>query len=68
MMSQNRQEDKDRQRALNDYKVNLKTEIMIEDLYNKVNKILAKQEIILNYIKKKEADNTEEKINKTNKK
>lgn len=68
MMSQNRQEDKDRQRALNDYKVNLKTEIMIEDLYNKVNKILAKQETILNYIKKKEADNTEEKINKTNKK
>ena len=33
MMSQNRQEEKDRQRAQNDYKVNLKTEIMIEDLY-----------------------------------
>jgi uncharacterized membrane protein len=33
MMSQNRQEEKDRQRAENDYKVNLKTEIMIEDLY-----------------------------------
>ena len=34
MMSQNRQEEKDRRRAENDYKVNLKTEIMIEDLYD----------------------------------
>ena len=43
MMSQNRQEEKDRRRAENDYKVNLKTEIMIEDLYDKVNAILAMQ-------------------------
>ena len=43
MMSQNRQEEKDRRRSENDYKVNLKTEIMIEDLYDKVNAILAKQ-------------------------
>ena len=43
MMSQNRQEEKDRNRAENDYKVNLKTEIMIEDLYDKVNAILARQ-------------------------
>ena len=43
MMSQNRQEKRDRHRAENDYKVNLKTEIMIEDLYDKVNAILAKQ-------------------------
>ena len=43
MMSQNRQEEKDRRRAENDYKLNLKTEIMIEDLYDKVNAILAKQ-------------------------
>ena len=33
----------DRRRAENDYKVNLKTEIMIEDLHDKVNAILAKQ-------------------------
>lgn len=46
MMSQNRQEEKDRRRAENDYKVNLKTEIMIEDLYDKVNAILAKQSIL----------------------
>ena len=43
MMSQNRQEEKDRRRAENDYKVNIKTEIMIEDLYDKVSAILAKQ-------------------------
>ena len=43
MMSQNRQEEKDRRRAENDYKVNLKTEIMIEALYDKVNTILSRQ-------------------------
>ena len=43
MMSQNRQEEKDRQRAENDYKVNRKTEIMVEDLYDKMNVMLAKQ-------------------------
>ena len=43
MMSQNRQEEKDRRRAENDYKVNLKTEIMIEDLYDKINAVLARQ-------------------------
>ena len=36
MMSQNRQEEKDRRRAENDYKVNLKTEIMIEAIYNAI--------------------------------
>ena len=50
MMSQNRQEEKDRRRAENDYKVNLKTEIMIEDLYDKVNIILAKQNAIEKYL------------------
>ena len=43
MMSQNRQEEKDRRRAENDYRVNLKTEIMIEDIYDKITAILAKQ-------------------------
>lgn len=52
MMSQNRQEEKDRHRAENDYKVNLKTEIMIEDLYDKVNIILAKQAALEKKIEK----------------
>ena len=43
MMSQNRQEEKDRHRAENDYKVNLKTEIMIEDIFDKITAIWKKQ-------------------------
>ena len=35
MMSQNRQEAKDRQRAENDFKVNLKSELIIDDLHKK---------------------------------
>ena len=54
MMSQNRQEEKDRRRAENDYKVNLKTEIMIEDLYDKVNAILAKQSALENKLQEQE--------------
>ena len=56
MMSQNRQEEKDRRRAENDYKVNLKTEIMIEDLYDKVNLILAKQAALEKQLQEKDAD------------
>ena len=56
MMSQNRQEEKDRRRAENDYKVNLKTEIMIEDLYDKVNRILAKQAALEKQLQEKDAD------------
>lgn len=42
MMSQKRQEEKDRQRAENDYKVNLKSEIILEDLHRKLDAILEK--------------------------
>ena len=54
MMSQNRQEEKDRRRAENDYKVNLKTEIMIEDLYYKINIIIAKQTALEKRLNNKE--------------
>lgn len=40
MMSQKRQEQKDRTRAENDYKVNLKCEIILEDLHRKLDRIL----------------------------
>ena len=59
MMSQNRQEEKDRRRAENDYKVNLKTEIMIEDLYDKVNAILAKQSAMAKHLAEREREKTE---------
>ncbi|MDP4152019.1 MAG: DUF1003 domain-containing protein [Bacillota bacterium] len=53
MMSQNRQEQKDRMRAENDYKVNLKTEIIIEDLHNKIDQLIENQEKILKHIEVK---------------
>ena len=59
MMSQNRQEEKDRRRAENDYKVNLKTEIMIEDLYDKVNAILARQSQIESLLSKQSPEDVE---------
>lgn len=43
MMSQRRQEEKDRLRALNDYKVNLKAELEIRHLHEKVDHLLHRQ-------------------------
>lgn len=44
MMSQNRQEHKDRLRAKNDYKVNLKSEIIIEAIHEKLDLIIENQQ------------------------
>lgn len=52
MMSQNRQEEKDRLRALNDYKTNLKSEIIIEELYQMIETLCANQEKILQEFRK----------------
>lgn len=46
MMSQNRQEAKDRQRAENDYKINLKSELIIDDLHKKLDLVLENQKKI----------------------
>jgi uncharacterized membrane protein len=43
MMSQNRQEAKDRQRSENDYLINLKAEIEIRNLHQKVNLLIEEQ-------------------------
>jgi len=43
MMSQNRQEEKDRKRAENDYLVNLKAEIEVRNLHQKVNLLMEEQ-------------------------
>jgi uncharacterized membrane protein len=43
MMSQNRQEDRDRLRAQNDYEVNLKAEIEIEQLHQKLDDLREKR-------------------------
>ena len=50
MMSQNRQEEKDRLRAKNDYKVNLKSEIIVEDIHNKLDTIIEIQEDMMKRI------------------
>lgn len=44
MMSQNRREQKDRLRAKNDFKVNLKAEIIIEAIHQKLDIIIEAQE------------------------
>ena len=43
MMSQNRQEAKDRLRARNDYQVNLKAELEIRHLHEKIDHLLSHQ-------------------------
>jgi uncharacterized membrane protein len=43
MMSQNRQEEKDRRRSRSDYMLNLKSEMEIQRLHKKVNKIIELQ-------------------------
>ncbi len=52
MMAQNRQDHKDRIRARNDYIVNIKTEVMIEDIYEKVEIIMKQQSDILEKMNK----------------
>lgn len=44
MMSQNRQEEKDRQRARNDYMVNLKSELEIRMLHEKLDHLMIRQQ------------------------
>lgn len=46
MMSQNRQEKKDRLRAENDYRVNLKSELIVVDLHAKLDRLVERQEQI----------------------
>ena len=46
MMSQNRQEEKDRRRSENDYRVNLKNEIIIKDLHEKLDLIIKNQKAL----------------------
>ena len=60
MMSQNRQEVKDRKRAENDYRVNLKSEFVIDALYKKLESVSEMQKKIF---KKLEALSSGETIN-----
>lgn len=56
MMSQNRQEDKDRRRSRNDYMINLKSEIEVRNLHGKLDLIITEQMRALFEIQKKQIE------------
>ena len=56
MMSQNRQEEKDRERAKNDYMVNLKSELEIRILHEKIDHLIMHQQQELLEIQKVQTD------------
>lgn len=60
MMSQNRKEEKDRQRAVNDYLVNLKSEIEVRNLHQKLDLLISDQMKTLFDIQKMQMDMMEE--------
>lgn len=51
MMSQNRQAAKDRLRNQNDYRTDLKSELILEELHDKMEKMLENQSYIMNRLK-----------------
>ena len=50
MMSQNRQSKKDTLRSRNDYRIDLKSELILEELHDKMEVIIMNQRKILKYI------------------
>jgi len=54
MMSQNRQEDRDRERAKNDYEINMKAEKEIKDLHKKFDALMAQHQEMLAILKNKQ--------------
>jgi uncharacterized membrane protein len=56
MMSQNRKEEKDRQRAVNDYMINLKAEIEVRNLHGKIDLLMTEQMKTLFEIQKTQVD------------
>lgn len=68
MMSQNRQEEKDRQRSKNDYMVNLKSELEIRMLHEKIDHLIMHQEQSLIELQKVQIDMMNDIISKIEKK
>jgi uncharacterized membrane protein len=69
MMSQNRQEEKDRRRSQNDYLINLKTEIELRNLHQKIDLLIVEQMKILFEVQKEQLEILEDiknKLAKTN--
>ncbi len=57
MMSQNRQAAKDSLRNQNDYRTDLKSEIILEELHNKMELILKNQRKLLKLVEEKDEEN-----------
>lgn len=51
MMSQNRQAKKESMRNNNDYRIDLKSELILEEVYLKINNMLNNQKIIIDLLK-----------------
>jgi uncharacterized membrane protein len=60
MMSQNRKEDKDRQRANSDYLINLKAEIEVRNLHHKIDLLMSEQMQTLFELQKEQMELMEE--------
>jgi uncharacterized membrane protein len=60
MMSQNRQESKDRERSMHDYQVNLKAEVEIRRLHDKMDHLLKQQGMRMLEIQQIQMDMMEE--------
>ena len=67
MMSQNRQDQKDRQRSNNDYRVNLKAELEIRHLHEKMDYLISRQWKRLSEIQQVQLDMMHEARKRTNK-
>ena len=63
MMSQNREAKKERLKSTNDFKTNIKSELILEKLYDKIEVLIRNQDEIINYINNRDGANLA--INKT---
>ncbi len=61
MMSQNREAKKESLKSTNDYKTNIKSELILEALHDQMSKILKNQNEILNYIKEEKENKLDNK-------
>jgi uncharacterized membrane protein len=62
MMSQNRESKKDRMRSSNDYKTDLKSELILEELHLEMKKIISNQNKILKFLTVDEEETSEGKV------
>ena len=57
MMSQNREAKKERLKSTNDFKTNIKSELILEKLYDKIEVLIRNQDEIINYINTRDGAN-----------